>query len=238
VNAFDYSIISSLNHFEGHHPSFDGALGSVSRSGNFLKAGVIGALCVWAWFKHGEDNDKNKGARETIISGMLACLFSIIIARLIVLAFPFRVRPIADPTNGFHFPADTIDWENWSSFPSDNAIFFFVLTTCLFSISRTFGWIALLDTVFLICLPRVYLGIHYPTDILAGAAIGIGIGFIASRKAVKGQVARLPFLWLQKHPSSFYAVAFLFMYQVTAIFWDVRYVVAEVIKHLGRLTAH
>jgi hypothetical protein len=43
---------------------------------------------------------------------------------------------------------------------------------------------------------------------------------------------------LKKHPGSFYAVSFLFMYQVTAIFWDVRYVASEVIKHLTKLLTH
>jgi undecaprenyl-diphosphatase len=203
-----------------------------------LKAGLIGALCYWAWFKNGEDKQKNKEAREAIISAMLACLFSIVLARLIVMAFPFRIRPLADPTNGFHFPAESIDWQNWSSFPSDNAILFFMITTCLFSISRVFGWIALLDTVFLICLPRVYLGIHYPTDILAGAAMGIGIGLLASQKAVNSRVARIPFLWLEKHPGSFYAASFLLMFQVTAIFWDVRYVASGIIKHVAKLFGH
>ena len=160
MNAFDFSILSFLNRFAGQYLSFDKALVFLCNNG-FFRGGVIAALCWWAWFKNGEDKDKNKEAREVIISTMLACLVSILFARLVVLAFPFRVRPISDPTNGFHFPAAPIDWHNWSSFPSDHAIMFFTLTTGLFFISRVLGWIALMDSVFLVCLPRIYLG---PSD--------------------------------------------------------------------------
>ena len=39
----------------------------------------------------------------------------------------------------------------------------------------------------------------------------------------------------KKHPGSFNAVFFLFMHHVTAIFWDVRYMASEVIKHFTEL---
>jgi undecaprenyl-diphosphatase len=223
MNAFDFSILSFFNRFVGRYPLFDGAVIFLSNDG-FLRGGVIAALCWWAWFKNGEDKDKNKHAREVIISAMLACFASIIIARLAVLAFPFRTRPICDPTNGLHFPNLRTDWQNWSSFPSDHAIMFSTLTTCLFFVSPMLGWIALVDSVVLICLPRIYLGIHYPTDILAGAAIGIAVGLLANQKAFKSFLARGAFLWIQKGPGSFYAVFFLVMYQVTVIFFDLRYV--------------
>jgi len=232
MNAFDHSILSMLNRLEGQYPSFDGTLVSLSAASGFLKAGLIVALYWWAWFKNGDDKIKNKNVREIIISAMLACVASLVIARLIVLAFPSRVRPIADPTNGLHFPPEPlVDWQNWSSFPSDHAIMFFTLTTCLFYVSRALGWIALLDSMFLVCLPRIYLGIHYPTDVLAGAAIGVGMGIVANQKAIKSYVAKGPFLWLDKHPSSFYAFFFLFMYQVTDMFQDIVYMALAVIRH-------
>jgi len=231
MNAFDSSILSCINRFVGQHPAFDKVVVYLGTN-CFLRGGIIAALCWWAWFMHGEDRDKSKAARETIISAMLAAFVSILFVRLLDLALPFRTRPVCDPANGWHFPSGATDWQNWSSFPSDHAIMFFALTTCLFFISRALGWIALLETVFLICLPRIYLGIHYPTDILAGAVIGLGIGFLANQKPLKKFAAQGAFRWMEKSPGSFYAAFFLFMYQITVLFWDVRNLAGAALRAL------
>jgi undecaprenyl-diphosphatase len=62
---------------------------------------------------------------------------------------------------------------NWNSFPSDHSMFFFALSTGLWSINRTAGLVAFLWTIIVIDFPRVYLGIHYPSDVLAGLVMGI-----------------------------------------------------------------
>jgi undecaprenyl-diphosphatase len=166
----------------------------------------------------------------------LVCSAALLLSRVIVKVFlPFRVRPLCDATSGLHFPAGTTDWQNWSSFPSDHAILFFTLTVGLFSISRLLGWIALLDTVFLICLPRLYLGIHYPTDVIAGAVIGVAAGFIARDKAVGICLAKWPLQWVERQPGLFYAVFFVFMYQMAVMFWDVRLLGSELARVLVKL---
>jgi undecaprenyl-diphosphatase len=237
MNGFDSSVLSFFNRFVGKYPAFDDAVVYLTHDG-FMRAGLIVALCWWAWFKDGEDKDtKNDATRQAIISAVLACLASILIARLAVLPFPFRIRPISDPTNGLHFPPGQTDWQNWSSFPSDHAIMFFTLTMCLFSISHVMGWIALIDTVFLVCLPRVYVGIHYPTDIIAGAVIGIAIGFAANQKAFKHWIAKRPLQWMHDHPGPFYAVFGTLMYQMTVIFSDVRLLGTALMKLFVRLVA-
>lgn len=237
MNGFDSSILSFFNHFVGKYPSFDNAVIYLSNDG-FIRAGLIVALCWWAWFKDGEDKDaKNFDTRGAIVSTIVACFASILIARLVVLAFPFRIRPIANPTLGWHFPPAKIDWQNWSSFPSDHAIMFFTLTTCLFFVSNVVGWIALIDTVFLICLPRIYLGIHYPTDIIAGAVIGIAIGFAANQRAFKQLVSKRPLQWMQEYPGPFYAVFGMLMYQMAVIFANVRDLGTALIKAVVWLVA-
>jgi undecaprenyl-diphosphatase len=233
MNVFDNSILSFLNEYVGVDHHFDNAIVLLSNNG-FWSDGIIASLCCWAWFKHGEDKDKSKAARETFISGTVACIAGIILCRLLGMALPFRLRPLSDPTNGLHFPNGTTDWAHWSSFPSDHAILFFTLSTCLFFISRVMGWIALLDTVFVICLPRIYLGIHYPTDILAGAVIGVVIGVLANQPAVKRSLAKGGFMWAEKSSGSFYAFSFLFIYEIIDDFFDARIAVDMLIRTLHR----
>lgn len=234
MNGFDYSILSFLNRFVGQHPWFDNALVYLSNE-VFLTVSPVVALCWWAWFKHGQDtDDRNVETRQSIVSTLLVCFASILLARIIVVSFHFRLRPLCDPTNGLHFPPGTTDWQNWSSFPSDHAIMFFTLTTGFFSVSRMLGWIALIDTVVLVCLPRIYLGIHYPTDIIAGAVIGVALGLAANNKAVKFSLAKWPLQWLRQYPGPFYAGFFLLMYQMTVMFGDVRYVGIGLIKAFAK----
>lgn len=201
----------------------------------FITVSPIVALCWWAWFERGQQtDDKNIETRQSILSTLMVCFGTVLLARMLVTLFHFRVRPLCDPANGFHFPPGTTDWENWSSFPSDHAIMFFTLTVGLFTVSRPLGWIALVDTVFLICLPRVYLGIHYPTDILAGAAVGVAVGLAASRKTVRSCIAKWPLRYLDQHPGPFYAGFFMLMYQMMVMFGDVRFVGIGLIKAFAR----
>jgi undecaprenyl-diphosphatase len=74
----------------------------------------------------------------------------------------------------------------------------------------------------IICLPRVYLGIHYPTDILAGAAIGLGCVAFLSNRAVRSVVASPILNWGERHPVLFYFALFLLAFQIATLFWDVR----------------
>jgi len=111
---------------------------------------------------------------------------------------------------------------------------FFTLTTGFFSVSRMLGWIALIDTVVLVCLPRIYLGIHYPTDIIAGAVIGVALGLAANNKAVKFSLAKWPLQWLRQYPGPFYAGFFLLMYQMMVMFGDVRYLGIGLIKAFSK----
>lgn len=60
---------------------------------------------------------------------------------------------------------------NRYSFPSGHASFFFAFSAMLFFYSIFWAWIFLGATI-IICIARIIAGLHYPSDILSGAAIG------------------------------------------------------------------
>ena len=63
-----------------------------------------------------------------------------------------------------------------ASMPSGHAVFYFALATAVFLFNgKTGRWF--FGAAFLIGLARIFTGVHWPTDILVGAAIGIGSVF-------------------------------------------------------------
>ncbi len=70
------------------------------------------------------------------------------------------------------------------SFPSGHtAASFAAASALLFSESR--GWIPAMVLAALIALSRLYLYVHYPTDVLAGVIVGIVCGFLGAILAQK-----------------------------------------------------
>jgi len=61
---------------------------------------------------------------------------------------------------------------NSSAFPSGHAAFFFAVSTIVYIYNKKAGIIFFISS-FLICLARVFAGIHWPADILAGMAVGV-----------------------------------------------------------------
>jgi len=67
--------------------------------------------------------------------------------------------------------------ESGNSFPSGHASFLFALATIIFYSNRKWGgWFFALATVN--GLARIFAGVHWPLDILGGAIVGLGSGFL------------------------------------------------------------
>ncbi len=77
-----------------------------------------------------------------------------------------------------------------SSFPSGHTSSYFAFAT-VYSAKYPKWAIPLYSYGVLIGLSRVYLGEHYPSDVLAGAVIGIGIGYLTLK--LEKQLQKLSF---------------------------------------------
>lgn len=68
------------------------------------------------------------------------------------------------------------------SFPSGHASFFFALSTVVYLYNKKVGILFFIARA-LISISRVFVGIHWPTDILAGAIAGIFVGWLVNKVA-------------------------------------------------------
>jgi undecaprenyl-diphosphatase len=220
MNPFDSSIITFLNSFARHSWAFDSVVYLISGN-DLLKGGVVVALIWWTWFRPNADKEDT---RQNLICAIFACLVAVVIARALALMLPFRERPMVVAALHFQRPygADDGGLIDWSSFPSDHAAVFFSLAMSIFFVWRAAG-IAALSYVFLfIAMPRLYLGFHYPTDILGGALIGIALALMARAKLFCDWVRSFIMPWLQRSPGSFYACLFILTFQIATIFQSMR----------------
>src|SRR5260370_30729979 len=106
----------------------------------------------------------------------------------------------------------TCEWhaglERWSDFPSDNATYLFAIAASLWLISRWWGVLFGVFAAFA-ALARVYLGIHYPSDIVVGALIGIATSLAINREAVRKAISAPLLSFATRYPPYFYGLFFL-----------------------------
>lgn len=65
------------------------------------------------------------------------------------------------------------------SFPSNHALNNFAVAVFFYRLYPNLKWVLFITAV-LISLSRVYLGLHYPSDVIGGALIGSLIGYVFS----------------------------------------------------------
>jgi undecaprenyl-diphosphatase len=216
---FDRALCAFINRAAQHWEWLDQTNVVVSNS-DLVKGGVVLAIFWAMWFRH-------TAARERLLAGLVGSLVALCIARVLSYVLPIRQRPLLEPSMHFVPPfglSDQSNWTNWSSFPSDHAALFFAIVTGMWLAKRRAGIFALLYVIIAICLPRLYVGIHYPTDVIAGALIGIGAVALLWqwRKRWSEPILRL----LERHPGWGYALFFLLTFQIATLFWDVRVILS------------
>ncbi len=112
--------------------------------------------------------------RKTGIIVAAALLMDLILCNLILKNLVARVRPYDVNTAIAILIKKPLDF----SFPSGHTAASFAAMTALFLAKMKKAWIAALVLAILIAFSRLYFYVHYPTDVLGGAIVGILSGII------------------------------------------------------------
>jgi undecaprenyl-diphosphatase len=157
----DHSLVFHLNHFLVFHDSFEDPVSLFERVSEILFVGIIFAMLFLTW---GEAATRaRRAATGALLSAALAVSVGAVITRLVDRPRPF----VADPSQIHLFVAHAAD----SGFPSDHATAAFAIAAAVMLRDRVWGS-ALLVVACAVAIGRVAIGVHYPSDVLAGALLG------------------------------------------------------------------
>jgi undecaprenyl-diphosphatase len=221
MNNIDFAVELFLNQFVGRHPWFDKMIG-LTNATNLLQGGVMVLLILFLLFDRDRPGQLREGC-ELLLGSVFFSIFAVLTARALALSLPFRARPLAEPLLHFRLPpGESLILINWSAFPSDHAALFFALAAAILMISKRAGLLAFAWVIGGVCFPLLYLGAHWPTDIIVGAILGMSFVQFARVPVIREFVRRTIVNVHRNHARVFFAVLFLWSYETIILYEDVR----------------
>ncbi len=159
----DQNVFFALNNLAGESVLLDAFFVFLAKYLPYL----IGALAFALWLNWKEN---------WILKIKIASVFIIIGGLAYASAFLFFHEIWPRPRPFEVISATQLISETGFSFPSKHALISFILATFILKINRKAGR-AFFVVAILISLGRVFVGVHYPSDILVGAFLGILVGW-------------------------------------------------------------
>jgi membrane-associated phospholipid phosphatase len=173
---------------------------------------------IWATWFDSEDSER----RVRILVGTLASFGAGLISRFLQKTLPTSSTPYYDPALDFQRLFDFDPPGNtWDSFPSDHVTVFAGLVVVLYIARSKFAIFAIAWTIFAEGT-RTYIGSHYPSDLIAGAALA-AIVLWTVQTPWPVALGYRAMSWEKSSPSLFYLSAFFASYQIASLFGDMRY---------------
>lgn len=219
IMALDHAFFGFFSNFTHRSWAFDKLVVEIFTSRTAKMVPLL-ACIVWLLFER-----RRQGRNIAFFAQMLVGSFlAMAISRVLQNFSLYRPRPLRNPDIDYQLPfgVSSSTLEGWSSFPSDTTALGIAIAAGVFAASRRLGVAAFLWAVLVVAFPRAYAGLHYPSDLICGAVIGVmgtlGLAPLmlngASNRFTRHVSERWwPLLW---------TLAALYMFQLATMFDDVR----------------
>ena len=166
----DAALLHAVNGFAYHHDGFEDAIALYESAAQALFLALVVLLVVAA----GERAELRRAGVAAGLGAAVALGCAQVITRIVERPRPF----VADPGGVHLFAHHAAD----AGFPSDHATAAFAIATAVALRDRRLG-AAVIALAAIVCVGRVALGVHYPSDVLAGAALGTAVSLALHARA-------------------------------------------------------
>ena len=167
----DYRIYHAINQFIYHHAWLGRGLNALEKWA--VPVIAVATFALWLLARPGGTRKWKIASACALGSAALALLVNQMIGKLWHRQRPFATHPTAHVWGSrSHDP----------SFPSDHASAAFAIAFAVFLYDRVIGSIFLAAAV-VIGVGRVFIGAHYPLDVLAGSLVGLASALLLARVA-------------------------------------------------------
>ncbi|MGG1556468.1 undecaprenyl-diphosphatase [Paenibacillus ferrarius] len=170
----DYHVFQAINQLGNNYSVLNPLMKILASKAEYVF--YVGVVVYW--FTRQEKH--RRMVAQSLFSATIALAISGILGH-----FFYRDRPFVT-----HAVLQLIPHSANASFPSDHATAAFVIATSIWIFSRRSGYIWFLLAAS-IAFSRIWTGVHYPSDIISGAVIGVLTAllvnqfFLRSEKALK-----------------------------------------------------
>lgn len=180
MRSVDWSVLHALNNFMYQH---DGVEDPLLFYVNASEALFVATLAVVFLAARGAAHAAwRRASVAAVLSAGLGLAVGKVISELVDRARPF----VADPHGVHLFSGHAAD----PGFPSDHATAAFAIAVAILLRKRAWGMVALALAAVL-SIGRVALGVHYPSDVLAGAALGSAAALALWAPPLRSRIDRL-----------------------------------------------
>ncbi|SNS91343.1 Undecaprenyl-diphosphatase [Bacillus sp. OK838] len=168
----NYEIFQWFNGWSGHFSYLDRGMIFITNSVPY----VVIALMLFLWFI--ANKEKRAEKQYTAIYAVLSCLLGLLINAILHLVY-YHPRPFVA-----HHVHQLIPHPADSSFVSDHSVLVFSIACTM--VLRNDSWkYPTLVWAIIVGISRIFVGVHYPADVIGGALISYGVSIFVIQSSKK-----------------------------------------------------